>query len=597
MKKNKRISCHKYSLLAGLCLTFLLGACNKDDSIVSKGSFDIDSFACSSAGCDTLFSFIAGDEWTASVSNSAVHLSARAGKAGEAGFLVEIPENRSEKERIIVVQVKDKSEAAPYVVNIVQSGVGRFVSFETPTAQIDYDKATGLYQGEIRIFSNIDWRVGVLPKWIENFEYMTDARPANGVVTSLSLRLNAFADSLTPAKMLDELLFEDRIEAGKTYPLPIEFVGFDPYVRSQESVVEIQMDPLRNLLPARLTIDSNEKWEIDQLPEWLSVDSKIGESLNALPASSTMWCSLKQSYLCTTALTGYIVLKGLASGNKYELPISFGGTGDNYVNYDREALFDFTFDAVGHDSNWNPIEGAVLSKVFNIYAPGDFTYSTSQENDAPFKIFLLEAPGGIARKQIAVWAGIDEAVSFASTRSAINGKSFELWVRERGQGVNDEAPGQERVGILLILPKLKSDGKEVDLNDLFDEDGALLAAYSDESLVFKQKGQLIDYYFDSEIPEKIEMDATGGKLKYYFDTNSEALNWLFENQYDVTCNWVSCEFKFDGVVGRQYLDITVAKNLKATRSAWFSITASVGDELEDQILYERIEIIQKGQED
>lgn len=595
MKNNKYISRCNHRLLSALFLVFLLVSCGKEESITSKGSFNIESFAYESGACDTLFTFVAGGKWTASVSNPTVRLSTKSGFAGPVELRVEIPENNNEKERTILVTVVDESESNPHVVKIVQSGIGRFVSFEAPKVQIAYNSEKESFTGSIQIYSNIDWKVEAFPAWIESFEYVTDAQPIDGIVTTVTLIANANAEILTPELMHNELILADRSNPEKIYRLPIEFSGFTPYVRSKNGLLEVELDELRNLLPVALIIESNEKWDVLEFPEWLSLDAQNGEPLNALPASATIWFSFKQSYLNTESLKGIVKLKGIASGNYYELPVAFAGTGNNYVNYDREELFDFSFDATAYDSNWNPIENAILSKYFNIYAPGDFTYSTSQDNNAPFKVFILEAPGGIVKNKVATWAGIDEV---PMTREAINGKRFELWVSERGQGVNDETPAQERVAMLLILPKFKSDGQEIMFEDLFDDNNELYSDYINEGLIFRQKGLLIDYYFESDLPDVIEVAAAGGTLpRYYYKSNTDALNWLFENQYEIACSWVSCSFKFDGKVGQEYLEITVAKNLRSTRTAWFSITAYMGTDMDEKVLRKRIEIIQQGSED
>lgn len=545
-------------------IAFTAVACSDDDNEPGVPSPFTADLTFGAGEIDTTIVFNAYSGWKASVTKSDVVeiKSAKTGNAGEVKMEIHISENVTFVPRDAEIHIND-GRSAVNIYRIKQTPASRAINF---SKALNFVQRDTLFTDTVTVIANVAWEVGEKPEWVKSWKKVNpELMPEDGVDTEIELVFIADNSKFTTTKMTGEISFKDVNQ--NNYPLPVEFAGFTPSITFD--VAELVLEPNEGsseVFNGKLVVASNVNWTVDmaEAPFVGDVSKAPNPIGNALKAENIIWVSVDPAKLTTDEQTGVLHFKDAATNLDIPLNVKFVGTGNDYINFEREKIFDKAFDAKGTDENTGePIPGTMTTVDFNVFAA------------EPVDFIIIKYDNGFPWHQEAWWAGVEEVTPI--NRSAIKSGTYTLCVQDRYQGFEAD---KERMAMLFVVPK----GRTVD--DLFDGDSDdLKPEWEGKGTHFKQKGLVIDYYMTlGDITEgsTVQIAKAGEEKPLNMETDCETWSVYYDGVYVAESNvdWVS-------VVG----DNENGWNLKVkpndtgkSRKTEVSFRAWRGDGVEEQVL-------------
>lgn len=548
-------------LVAVIALTVV--ACSDDDNDPTVPSPFTTDLTFGAGEVDTTIVFNAYSGWKASVTKSDVVeiVSAKTGNAGEIKMEIHISKNATFVPRGAEIHIND-GRSSVNMYRIVQNPASRAINF---SKALNFVQTDTLFTDTVTVVSNVAWEVGEKPEWVKSWKKVNpDLMPEDGVNTEIAVVFIADNSKFTTTKMTDEINFQD-VNQNK-YPLPVEFAGFTPSITFDTTVLVLEQNEGSEVFNGRLVVTSNVNWTVDKteapfIGEISEITDPIG---NALQSENVIWISVDPEKLTTDEQTGVLHFKDEATNLDVPMNVKFVGTGNDYINFEREKIFDKAFDAKGMDDNTGePIPGALTSVDFNVFAA------------EPVDFIIIKYDNGFPWHQEVWWAGVDEVSPI--NRSAIKSGTYTLWVQDRYQGFEAD---KERMAMLFVVPK------GITIDDLFDGDSDdLKPEWEGKGTHFKQKGLVIDYYMtlgDISDGSTVVVAKEGGEKPLNMETDSETWSVYYDGLYAAESNvdWVSVE----GNSENGWNLVVKPNNTGKSRRTEVSFRAWRGDGVEEQVL-------------
>lgn len=527
-----------------LLLTSLsMASCSNDDKeniLPSKVEFT--DFTVEQTGGTITLDFVAGSNWTASLSaTSWIQLDAttRSGGAGTGKLKLEWSENTgvTERKSTLLLQIGNEPtyrvEVMQYpdqpVIVVSKSLLNLVVS---PMA----GGGRGLFTDTVTVNSNVRWSVEGLPNWLS---VDADGEPAEGRQTSVKLVLTADQTKFNNAEMVASFKLvrvtnsslESVLEA-KAISL-IEAFSTSNTAQEIATVVMAPSEASQGRYTADFMVKSNSEWVLSNLPSWAAsnvLDNKE-EYAATLLTEKTVRLFMQEGSLDTDRLSQKLTLTNSTTGATKEVELVFPGTGNDYFEV---ALFfrpDFEFSASRYDGNWMPLPGATLEHPFSIT-----TAPYTNPNDAPYAVYFVKMENGWTFAEEATWLGYEPFVG-RSARSPLATKEYDLYVNDRRMGF-DADPSKNREALMVVVPS------SVKFEDLFQAGTEDLKPEIEEKayrIIQSALGAAKPDFFANFGDEDTVLAAGETKL-YEFETNAENLNILSDADWVTPGNFVIDQF-------------------------------------------------------
>lgn len=548
-------------LIAAAGITLV--ACSNDDdpAAVAPEPFTT-TLTFSSAEKDTTLVFEAYGDWKASVTKSDVAgiESAKTGKQGKVEMKVRIFENKTFASRDAEIRINDGRTSAN-IYKITQNPALRAINF---SKTLNFTQADTVFTDTVTVISNAAWEITSMPAWVKSWK-KTDPQlsPEEGVQTSIELVFIADHSKLTPAKMEGQIQFKDQTEAQ--YPLNVEFAGFTPYVQFDVTELTLEEEEENSgIYKGKVIVSSNVNWTIDNQDAAFvgDVDNVTNFLGNALETKNTVWVTMDQTKLSTDEQVGTLHFKDQLTNTDVPLSVRFVGTGAGYINFEREKIFDRSFDAKLTDDMGEPLPDALGSVDFTVFAA------------EPVDFIIIKYDNGFPWHEEVTWAGVDPVEPV--TRAPIKSGTYQLWVQQRWAGMPEV--DQERVAMLFVVPQ------GITIDDLFVGDSDdLKPEWEGKGTHFKQKGLAIEYYMTlGDITEGSTVDAPKAGLNKLLEMDTDCENWTVyvdDEALNPQKHWLSVDYSEGG-----WHLVVKTNDTGVSRKSNVSFRAWRGESVEEQVL-------------
>lgn len=564
--------------IAGLTWTACTDDENEKEKIYDPFTTDL-SF--SSIEKDTTLVFDTYGDWKAVVTKSDVAeiRSAKTGAAGEIKMEVHLFENKTFAPREAEIRIND---GRANVFRIKQLAARRAVNY---SKALNFTQADTIFTDTVTVTSNVAWEIGTMPEWIKSWKKIDpEQMPEEGVDTEITLVFIADNSLFIPAGVKGEIGFGDK--AGNHYPLPAEFAGFIPSIGFDTEELVLALSETGDGFKGKVRVTSNVVWSIDRTGADFVGDILYDETLlgNALESEAVVWVSVDPRKLDSDVLTGELVFGDEKTGKTKNLKLKFTGTGADYIDFERDSIFEKHLDASPFNNQWEEIPNARMSIDFKVFLPEGKSCNPiviGYDGANPYKMGQWDA-----------WAGVDEKMDDGPvTRAPIVGKNYELWVKDRRQEYGSPQD-KERSALLFVVPENVTIDDILEETDTGEKDewGDPVYTYGfkegyslENGCLFYQKGLIIEYYMNIEGIEEgstLSVPAAGESRTLMIDTDCESWTMYLDGVFmNPDVDWVSLNQDSDG------WKLIVRKNDSGkSRKTQVSFKAYRGEGVEDQEL-------------
>lgn len=511
-------------------------SCSSDDDVVSENSkIEINNFEVAVAEGDSVLSFYAASNWSATLSTTSwieIDEMTKVGSKGNSKVILKWKASTSIKERIADLTIAVDGET-PVVIRITQLPNAPFVKIDKEESILNIDKKAANGRGQFRdtltIQSNIKWAVKEQSNWIE-YEVLGNIEPQEGVPTSIQMVLKGKPAAFDAAEMEGVLVVGKASETNLDNTVAVKAFS----TLSVESAVDgtpLTQIVLNRAVEAgnqfigRMVVKANTSWRILNAPSWVHVSAtdNATEYAASLITNKTVAFTVNDEDLDTESLKQQIIVIDEKTGLESEVELYFPGTGNDFFESKLEFTPDFKFDA--SDRTWN----------FNMLSAQDYT---SLET-APFKFYFVHMIKGMwPSRNEADWAWVE--LNDMPARAALNTKSMTLMVSDRNMmfdELNDKF--EERSAYMIVVPN------SVSFDDLFIGDtDDLKEEYLSTASMIIQKGVTLPKP-DTNMPEYLSFGVEGGTSDTYEVSNFDKVSTYVDNNVIDPNFWVKVEFDYD----------------------------------------------------
>lgn len=565
-------------VMAGFTWTACTDDENEKDKIYEPFTTDL-SF--SAIEKDTTLVFHVYGDWKAVVTKSDVAeiKSEKIGIAGEIKMEIHLFENKTFAPREAEILIND---GRTNVFKIKQLAAKRAVNY---SKALNFIQADTVFTDTVTVTSNVAWEIGTQPEWIKSWKKIDpEQMPEEGVNTEITLVFIADNNLFTTAGMKGEVSFKDK--AGNDYPLPAEFAGFTPSIGFDTEELILARSETGDGFRGKVMVTSNVAWSVDQTGAGFVGKVSYDESMpgNALESNVLVWVDIDPEQLDSDPLTGELVFGDEKTGITKNLKLKFIGTGADYIDFERDSIFEKRLDASPFNNQWEDIPNAKMSIDFKVFLPEGKSCNPiiiGYDGMNPYKM-----------DRWSPWAGAEEKTTDGpETRAPIVGKTYELWVKDRRQEFGSPQD-KERSALLFVVPETVTVDdilEETDTGEV-DEFGDPIYAYSfkegygvENGCLFYQKGLVIEYYLIIEGIEEgstLSVPAAGESRELLMETDCETWTMYLDGEYmNPDVDWVSLDEDSNG------MKLVVKKNdTGKSRKTQVSFRAYRGDDVEEQVL-------------
>lgn len=488
-----------------MALNIFFFGCSKDETVTKEPSkIDTSDIMLAIESGSKSFSFVAADDWTASLSTSSwikIDPMTKAGSKGESVVKLEWTVNTSIKERVtdLTIAVRDEN---PVKIRITQMPEQAMVTVSKSEINMivnpEAANGKGQFVDTVNVKSNIKWIVKDLPNWIE-YSTVDNKEPQEGVPTDIQLVLSANPKYFAQTEMITSLKIGKSgsadVDATLNAKAITEMKALDTDKKPLSSLVIRKSVAANNKFVASFHLVANTSWKLKSAPEWVEVSHTNNNTQYAMNLHSdiVVWLTMSNANLDTDPKSGKVVFVDEKTNTELSLDLTFEGIGADFFEYEIDHNPDQLFDATKFDENWNPIPGAVLAKELIMFTSKDYT----SLNEAPFKAHFVHSNNGIATQQEALWLGLDFPMDPFNGRSPLVSKKLELFVQDRMNDYGDKF--NPRYAFMIITPA------SVSFDDMF-EYGQLKSEYRDASVMIGQHA-MPRPPFTTDIPEVVRFKA------------------------------------------------------------------------------------------
>lgn len=330
--------------------------------------------------------------------------------------------------------------------------------------------------------------------------FETDGTPMNGVERTVRVVVKASYASFDAPGF--EGRFYIRTEEGAAVPLTVRAaaaVGI--YEREYPSPAEAERtsyqltDTLqRGVFAADFYIESNVRWTVGSMPEWLETGNGTTMPTNVLtsgkinPRRQHVSFRVKRDALSRDGKSGVISLNDARGETVKTISVTFAGVGSDYTDYSMSFPAN---DPYGNPWGFEAKASSINPDVAEDYwkeVSHEFTVTTSADftsvKDAPFHLVMVRADNGIAQREEVHWAKFEMGSGAATRTGDLYTRNMFITVNDRGDADDKEGrtdPTQWRYALVYILPA------RVSFSDLWGADGNLKAEYADDMVLIAQK--------------------------------------------------------------------------------------------------------------
>lgn len=514
-------------MLIALPALFVQTACSDDDdeNTVTQGTtvFEVEpiTFGSSEKGKETEIRFRAGNSWNADyLTASWLSVTPVAGEAGEASISVRLLEdNLGATVRKRDLSIRIAGEPEPYVVRITQepsedNDLRIYGDVDEGSMTLAMDETGNNFTGKITITSSKKWSVspeGNAAQWLS---FAKDGEPVDGRETTVTLTIFASYSKFTDNVMTGAFLI--RTEDG-TQTVRIEVCAqIQCNVYEKERAVEGEKERVEYELVDTITrgtyqttfyVESDIRWELKDVPEWIQVAGEGGAS-NLRPDGSlnTMRVGvgllLNPEYISTTPKEADVYLTNTMGGVLKTIHLTFAGTGDDYLQhnfefpasdpYGNEFSFEARAEYIDPDNSsdyWKKME-----LPFNVTTSQDYTGM----DNAPYHLIMCKGRDGSIVREEEHWASL--RMGDASQNTAASGLyTKQIYLRANDRPDFDDLNGitsstETREAFIFIVPK------NVAFDDLFEGSTSSLKKEYETAFshIMQKQDHNADYYITFE---------------------------------------------------------------------------------------------------
>lgn len=477
------------TLTGGLLLTSSCSDDTQDVVITPAGETLIDTQELTFGGTadepEQTITFKAGDRWTATLdAGHWLTLSPTSGEAGDSRIHLNVTaENTNATQRRTQLSIWIDGETTPFIIPIKQESLHSELQIEGDVNEgimtLTPD-ANGDFTGKLTITATRRWEVvteGDDKQWLS---FATDQQPQDGKKTTVTLTVYGTYPQFTSPTMSGRFI----IKANGTDPVTIDVKAsatcqvFETETattgETERTAYELVDTITSGTFMTTFYVTSNIKWELSDIPEWLTTTKAIINNLNndgtisngRIPVTLT----LHADSLSSAARTAQVVLKDRGGKALKTIDVTFSGVNANYIEHD------FTFpayDPLGGDFAFEARESYIdpdnmsdawkkIELPFNIKTATNYTTL----DEAPFHLIACKSQEGILKKEEVHWAVLRMGDSSLDTETGgIFTKQLYLRANDRPDADDESGmtnPTTIREAFIFIVPR------HITFNDLFD---------------------------------------------------------------------------------------------------------------------------------
>ena len=453
----------------------------------------------------------------------------------------------------------------PYVIHVSQkSAATGDIQVEGLTAdgilQLQSDETGTEFRDTLWVSSSKRWTLAADDSDSGSLSFETDGEPRQGEQTRVRVIVKV------PYSRFDGTSYQGRFyirtDEGSAVPIGVrataqvlvydkEFsMGTEPECVSFNLQNTIQNGVFRT----DCYVESNIRWTIGTLPEWVETSVTAGTLVNVQsngqinPRRQHISFRVRDNALSRDGKSGSVTLTDTEGRVVKTLYLTFAGVGSSYIESTLffPALdpmgnpFGFEAKASGIDPN-NPADSwKQVRREFDIITATDYTSLAN----APYHLILLRADNGIVRQQEAHWASLEYVGRKATDLQGLFCHTLAIRVSDRGDADDRSGLSVEtswRYAMALIVPR------NVLFDDLWTADGQLRERYASRLVLIAQKNNVdADYHFGfQEVKDggTLTVPAQGGTLNLTITPGSYTQCDILLEQQNQDGEWLPADGK------------------------------------------------------